>query len=163
MTSEQITSQGGLTYQQKLIILPAVIDMKEPMPITAFEAEGTGLAYNAVGGDEKDGWVITHLESKKALCSSIDTEHEVKLLMERVAGITDWNIPEEELKKKTEVGSEFQKCQKTVAQGLNMELEAAMKDAGMPDYLVENAMEEIEDEYSPTIRSALLYAFKIVS
>lgn len=161
MSNEQATSQGGLTYQEKLIILPAVQDMEKPMTITAYEAEGTGLAYNAVGGDESEGWVITHLESKKVLCSPVDTEHEVKMLMEKVVPITDWNTPEKELAKKTEVGAKFRDCKTSVRHDLNTQLETAMKDAGMPDYLIEEVMDELEED--DLLRSALLYAFKIVS
>ncbi|SRR6266550_578019 len=147
-----------MIYQQKLIILPTRAYGEDiTINITAHEAEG--LAYHGVGGDEREGWVITHLASKKALCSPIGTEHEVKLLMERVAEITDWNQSGEELIKQPKIATEFKKYQTSVRQGLNMELEAAMKQSNIPEHLVETVMYSLEDDI---LRSALLYAFKIV-
>jgi|SRR5579872_2281706 len=151
-----------MEYQEKLIIFPAVNDMKEPMNIAVHEAIGIGLCYNAVNGDKELGFVITHLESKKYLCKPISTEYEIKLVMERVVGITDWNMPEEELKKHPEAGMQFLKLQQTVECELNMQLETAMKDIGMPDYLIEDVMNGIEDEDYTLLRTALLYAFKII-
>lgn len=150
-----------MEYQEKLVIFPAVQDMNEPMTITAHEAIGTGLCYNAVNGDKELGFVITHLASKKYLCKPIATEHEIKLVMERVAGITDWNTPEEELKKHPETGMQFLKLQQTVEHEINMQLHTAMETC-MPDYLVENVLNEIEDDEYPVLRNALLYALKIV-
>jgi hypothetical protein len=151
-----------MEYQKKLIILPAIQDMKEPITVTAHEAVGTGLCYNAIGGNKEDGFVITHLASKKALCKPIGTEYEVRLVMEKIVGITDWWQNEEELQKKPWIGTEFRDCQQTVEGDLNMQLETAMKDACMPDYLVEKIMEEMEEDEYPILRNALLYAFKIV-
>jgi hypothetical protein len=150
-----------MIYHQKLIILPVRIHGEEStLNITAYEAEGTGLAYHGMRGDEREGWVITHLASKRALCSPIGTEHEVKRFRERVAPIANWSQSEEEFIKHPKIAIEFNKCQQTVAQGLNMELESAMKQSDIPDHMVETVMNELEDD---VLRSALLYAFKIVS
>lgn len=147
-----------MNYQQKLIILPVRIRREDTtLNITAYEAEGTGLAYHAQNGDERDGWVITHMASKKALCTPIGTEHEVKLLLERVAGITDWQKPEKELTQ-PKIANDFRACQKSVRQELNMQLESAAKTC-MPDHLVDTIMHSLDDD---VLRSALLYAFKIV-
>lgn len=150
-----------MEYQEKLIILPLVQDMKEPLTITAYEAVGTGLCYNAVGGLDKDGFTITHLESKKALCNPVSTEYEARLLLEKVAGLTVWTQTEKELQKKPWIGAEFLKCQQTVKSELNMQLETAMRQC-MPDYLVENCLNEFQDDDYPILRTALLHAFKIV-
>lgn len=151
-----------MEYQQKLIILPAVEDMTEPLTVTAYEAIGTGLCYNAVGGNEEDGFVITHLASKKYLCHPIGTEYEVKLLLEKVAPIADWTQSEKELQKHPETGMQFLKIQQTIKSELNMQLHTAMEAIGMPDYLTEDVMNEIEDGEYPILRNALLYAFKII-
>jgi hypothetical protein len=149
-----------MNYQEKLITLPVRIQGEDDLlTITAQIAGDSGLAYHGVGGDERAGWVITHLASKKALCSPIGKEHEIKLLLERVARITDWSQSEKEFIKQPKIAVEFNKCQKTVAQELNMQLQTAMKDVGMPEHLVETVMNDLEDD---VLRSALLYAFKIV-
>jgi len=151
-----------MEYQTQEITLPAIKEWLKDLTVTAHVAEGTGLCYHAVGGNESDGFVITHLASKKYLCKPIATEHEVRLVIERVAGITDWHMSEEELKKHPETGMQFLKLQQTVENELNMQIQTAMKDACMPDYLVEDVMNEIEDDEYPVLRNALLYAFKIV-
>jgi hypothetical protein len=153
-----------MEYQEKLIILPVQVrGVDDTLNITVHEAIGTGLAYHIVaGGDKSDGFVITHLESKKALCKPIATEHETKLVMERVVGITDWNMPEEELKKHPVAGMQFLKIQQTVEGEINQQLETAMETC-MPNYLVEATMEEIsQEDYPILLRTALLYAFKII-
>lgn len=149
-----------MEYTQQEITLPSVRNHLPDIAITAHEAIGTGLCYHATGGDKSYGWTITHLASKKALCMPIGTEFEVKLLMEKVVGITDWSQDEKELMK-PEIAEKFRKCQQTVKQELNMQLETAMHTC-MPDYLVEDVLNEFQDDEYPILRNALLYAFKIV-
>jgi hypothetical protein len=151
-----------MKYQTQEITLPSQRKHLPDITISAQVAEGTGLCYHACGGDPSYGWMITHLESLKALSAPIDTEFEVRLLMEKVVGITDWNQGEKALIK-PEIAIEFRDCLQTVRQDINQRLEVAMKASSMPNYLVEATMEEISEENYPVMRKALLYAFKIVS
>ena len=147
-----------MEYRQEKITLPSIREHLPDLTISAQIAEGTGLCYHAAGGNESYGWTITHLASKKALGNPIGTEHEVKLLMEKVIPITDWNQDEKALLNPN-IAEEFKKCQQTVKQELNMQLHTAMQ-VCMPDYLVEYVMNEIQDGEYTILRNALLHAFK---
>lgn len=151
-----------MKYQQEEITLPGTMwNRGEETIVSAQIAEGTGLCYHANGGDKSYGWTITHLASKKALCAPIGTEHEVMLLLERVVGITDWHQDEKILIKHPEHAIKFKECQQTIRQELNMQLETAMRQC-MPDWLIEDVLNQLEDIEYPILRNALLYAFKIV-
>lgn len=151
-----------MDYRQEDITFPGTYWEPGPFTISAHVAVGTGLCYHAIGGDSSRGWAITHLASKKALCKTVDTEYEVKMLMEKVVNITDWTQSEKELLKHPKYAVEFLQYQQTIRQDLNQRLEAAMKASNMADWLVEEVMNELANEDYPIMRKALLYAFKII-
>ncbi len=133
---------------------------KEEVTLTAYEAEGTGLAYHPAGGKEEYGWVVTHLTSKQIVIRAIDTEYEVKQLLEKIAPLTDWHQPEEVFDHMPDLAIKVQDLRDKIVEDLNQKIESACKQC-MPDYLVEDIM--IDLEAGETLRKALLYAFKIVS
>ena len=150
-----------MNYHQQEITLPATWKGDE-VTIIAQIAEDTGLCYHAVGGREENGlFVITHLASKKVLGNPVGTEYEVKLILESVVSVTDWHQSEHEIAKHPKIAAEFRNLQQDIEGQINQRLESVMK-VCMPEYLVENVMNAFE-ENDECFRSALLYAFKIVS
>ena len=152
-----------MNYHQQELEFPAPSGRQDKViKVIAQVAEGTGLAYHVPPGcDETVGFVITHLASMKAICYPMDTKYEIKLLLESVAGITDWYQSEHEIGKLS-IGTEVRNLQADIAEQVNKKLESAMRTC-MPECLVEEVMKEIgdEDSYS-TIRKALVYALNIV-
>lgn len=133
---------------------------REEVTLTASEAEGTGLAYNPAGGNEEYGWVVTHLASKHIVIHGLDTEHEAKQLLEKIAPLTDWHQPIETLANRPDLAAKVRDARTDIIHRLNMQIESACKQC-MPNYLAEDVMNDLDE--SETIRRALLYAFKIVS